>query len=43
VHYRAPLGSGFKCAKSLGEGQKVTFIAVQGEMGMQAEKAIPEG
>ncbi|MBD8526620.1 cold-shock protein [Pseudomarimonas arenosa] len=35
VHFRAIQGSGFK---SLQEGQKVTFKAVQGQKGMQAEE-----
>ncbi|AJE22477.1 MULTISPECIES: cold-shock protein [Azotobacter] len=35
VHFRAIEGTGFK---SLKEGQKVTFEAVQGQKGMQADK-----
>ncbi|MFF2660307.1 cold-shock protein [Kitasatospora sp. NPDC058032] len=35
VHFRAIEGSGFK---SLAEGQKVTFEAVQGQKGLQADK-----
>ncbi len=35
VHFRAIQGSGFK---SLQEGQKVTFVAVQGQKGMQADQ-----
>ena len=35
VHFRAIEGSGFR---SLKEGQKVTFEAVQGQKGMQAAK-----
>ncbi|WP_460137610.1 cold-shock protein [Pseudomonas sp. S1_E04] len=35
VHFRAIEGSGFK---SLKEGQKVTFEAVPGQKGMQADK-----
>lgn len=34
VHFRSIQGSGFK---SLKEGQKVSFQAVQGQKGMQAE------
>ncbi|MDH6137425.1 CspA family cold shock protein [Kitasatospora sp. MAA4] len=40
VHFRAIQGNGFK---SLVEGQKVTFIAVQGQKGMQADEVQPEG
>jgi CspA family cold shock protein len=39
VHFRAIQGSGFK---SLKEGQKVTFIAVPGQKGMQADEVIAE-
>jgi CspA family cold shock protein len=39
VHFRAIQGNGFK---SLQEGQKVTFIAVQGQKGMQADEVQPE-
>ncbi|HBP03773.1 MAG TPA: cold-shock protein [Stenotrophomonas sp.] len=35
VHFRAIQGTGFK---TLQEGQKVTFIAVQGQKGMQADQ-----
>ena len=35
VHFRAIQGNGFK---SLKEGQKVTFVAVQGQKGMQADE-----
>jgi CspA family cold shock protein len=35
VHFRAIEGNGFK---SLKEGQKVSFIAVQGQKGMQADQ-----
>jgi CspA family cold shock protein len=35
VHYRAIQGNGFK---SLQEGQKVSFVAVQGQKGMQADQ-----
>ncbi len=35
VHYRAIQGNGFK---SLREGQKVSFVAVQGQKGMQADQ-----
>ena len=35
VHFRAIEGNGFK---SLKEGQKVSFEAVQGQKGMQADK-----
>ena len=39
VHFRAIQASGFK---SLREGQKVTFIAVQGQKGPQAEDVKAE-
>jgi CspA family cold shock protein len=39
VHFRAIQGNGFK---SLKEGQKVTFVAVQGQKGMQADEVIGE-
>ncbi|UQA90575.1 cold-shock protein [Streptomyces halobius] len=39
VHFRAIQGS---CFKSLKEGQNVTFIAVQGQKGMQAEEVVAE-
>ncbi|MEV7941833.1 cold shock domain-containing protein, partial [Kitasatospora sp. NPDC088264] len=32
-------GSGFK---SLVEGQKVTFVAVQGQKGLQADESAPQ-
>ena len=35
VHVRAIQGSGFK---SLQEGQRVSFVAVQGQKGMQADQ-----
>ncbi|HHW4678469.1 MAG TPA: cold-shock protein [Xylella sp.] len=35
VHYRAIQGNGFK---SLQEGQKVSFVALQGQKGMQADQ-----
>ena len=35
VHFRAIQSNGFK---SLKEGQKVSFIAVQGQKGMQADE-----
>lgn len=35
VHFRAIESTGFK---SLAEGQKVSFIAVPGQKGMQADK-----
>ncbi|MBC9249955.1 cold-shock protein [Pseudomonas alcaligenes] len=34
VHYRSIQSAGFK---SLKEGQKVSFVAVQGQKGMQAD------
>lgn len=40
VHFRAIQSEGFK---SLTEGQKVTFVAVQGQKGMQAEEVRVEG
>jgi CspA family cold shock protein len=39
VHFRAIIGTGFK---TLTEGQKVTFEAVQGQKGMQADKVQVE-
>ncbi|MEV5281515.1 cold-shock protein [Streptomyces sp. NPDC051994] len=39
VHFRAVQGSGFK---SLKEGQKVTYVAVQGQKGMQADEVVAE-
>ncbi|MEU0238549.1 cold-shock protein [Nocardiopsis sp. NPDC006198] len=39
VHFRAIEGSGFK---SLNDGQKVSFEAVQGQKGMQADKVRVE-
>ncbi|MGE6332958.1 cold-shock protein [Stenotrophomonas sp. NPDC077659] len=38
VHFRAIQTQGFK---TLQEGQKVTFIAVQGQKGMQADAVQP--
>ncbi len=35
VHFRSIQGSGFK---TLAEGQRVSFIAVQGQKGMQADE-----
>jgi len=35
VHFRSIQGTGFK---SLAEGQRVSFIAVQGQKGMQADE-----
>jgi CspA family cold shock protein len=35
VHFRSIQGSGFK---TLAEGQKVSFVAVQGQKGMQADE-----
>ena len=35
VHYRSIESAGFK---SLSEGQKVTFVAVKGQKGMQADQ-----
>ncbi|WP_435863274.1 cold-shock protein [Streptomyces mirabilis] len=40
MHFKSIQGNGFK---SLKEGQKVTFIAVQGQKGMQADEVITEG
>jgi CspA family cold shock protein len=37
VHFRAIKGNGFK---SLKEGERVSFIAVQGQKGMQAEEVL---
>lgn len=39
VHFRAIEGNGFK---SLKEGQQVTFLAVQGQKGMQADAVRAE-
>ena len=39
VHFRAIEGSGFRALK---EGQKVTFVAVQGQKGLQADKVRVE-
>ncbi|MCJ1452384.1 hypothetical protein MMC28_002727 [Mycoblastus sanguinarius] len=39
VHFRAIQGTGFK---SLKDGQKVTFTAVQGQKGMQADEVRGE-
>jgi CspA family cold shock protein len=38
VHFRAIQGNGFK---TLQEGQRVSFIAVQGQKGMQADQVQP--
>lgn len=38
VHFRAIEGTGFKTLK---EGQQVTFEAVEGQKGMQADKVQP--
>ena len=38
VHFRAIQSDGFK---SLKEGQAVTFVAVQGQKGMQADQVQP--
>ena len=35
VHFRAIQGTGFK---SLAEGQRVTYVATQGQKGMQADE-----
>ena len=35
MHYRSIESAGFK---SLSEGQKVTFVAVKGQKGMQADQ-----
>ncbi|MBV6699811.1 cold-shock protein [Kitasatospora aureofaciens] len=40
VHFRAIEGQGFK---SLVEGQKVSFVAIQGQKGMQADQVRLEG
>lgn len=40
VHFRAIQSSGFKTLK---EGQNVTFVAVQGQKGMQADEVWLEG
>ncbi|MFG2147536.1 cold-shock protein [Streptomyces sp. NPDC048696] len=40
VHFRAIQGYGFKALK---EGQKVTFKAVQGQKGMQADEVEAAG
>ncbi|KAF1007806.1 MAG: Major cold shock protein CspA [Pseudomonas fluorescens] len=40
VHFRAIEGNGFK---SLKEGQKVTFVSVQGQKGLQADQVRAEG
>ncbi|MFF1909577.1 cold-shock protein [Kitasatospora sp. NPDC058218] len=39
VHFRSIQGEGFK---SLQEGQRVTFVAAQGEKGMQADEVVAE-
>lgn len=38
VHFSGIQGKGFK---TLQEGQKVTFVAVQGERGLQVAEVIP--
>lgn len=38
VHFRSIVGTGFK---SLQEGQKVSYVAVKGQKGMQAEQVRP--
>ena len=38
VHFRSIMGNGFK---SLQEGQSVSFVAVQGQKGMQADEVQP--
>lgn len=38
VHFRAIEGTGFKTLK---EGQQVSFEAVEGQKGMQADKVMP--
>lgn len=40
VHFRAIQGDGFK---SLKEGQQVTYVAVQGQKGMQADQVRAAG
>ncbi|MEU8718631.1 cold-shock protein [Streptomyces sp. NPDC048663] len=40
VHFRAIQGNSFK---SLKEGQKVTFVVVQSQKGMQADEVQTEG
>lgn len=40
VHYRAIRGEG---PRNLREGQKVSFVAVQGQKGMQADDVQGEG
>ncbi len=39
VHFRSIQGNGFK---SLQEGQKVSFMLVKGQKGMQADEVQPE-
>ena len=39
VHFRAIQSTGYK---SLKEGQKVTFVAVQGIKGLQADEVVPD-
>lgn len=39
VHFRAIQGSGFKSFK---EGQRVTFVAAQGQKSLQADEVITE-
>ncbi|GAB2501528.1 cold-shock protein [Pseudoxanthomonas sangjuensis] len=38
VHFRSIQGNGFKTLK---EGQQVSFVAVQGQKGMQADQVQP--
>lgn len=40
VHFRSIQGNGFK---SLSEGQKVTFLVVEGQKGPQADEVQAEG
>lgn len=40
VHFKSIQGNGFK---SLKEGQRVTFVVVQGQKGMQADEVYAEG
>ena len=39
VHFRAIQGNGFKTLK---EGQKVSFVVVKGQKGLQADQVQPE-
>ena len=38
VHFRAITGAGFR---SLQEGQRVSFLVVQGQKGLQADEVAP--